>query len=311
VDDAGLGWLSERILGALARGESVGPQPLAFLVHQYAMTGRDDLGNAAGAALGSAIDLMDAGHASLPDRRATAEWVALLADAALLSDDDRLRPAAASLTAQLRHAWPNRGTVSVAMSSIDACLRAAEVLDPSDLIPAAIDELERIVGLVYRPGAGVTHSVETGGRGDLADHTDTSVTLVTAYLATGRLPYAMLADDLMQFARRCWWDDGRGLFVETADQRDTRSRAPDARSLESEPRSLASFVSNCEAARVLCRLAALHGDERFRQSAAVNNQRDPAADAERILAALAPALSDHGVAGAVYGLAVAELNALV
>ena len=100
------------------------------------------------------------------------------------------------------------------MRSLDACLRSTSVVDQSWLIAAAIDEMERLIGLLYRPGGGVKHAAGNTADGELGDHTDAARALLTAYAVTGRLPYAMLADDLMQFARRCWWDDEQGGFSE-------------------------------------------------------------------------------------------------
>src|SRR5437763_155735 len=79
---------------------------------------------------------------------------------------------------------------------------------------------ERIGGRSYGPGEGI---------GDYADHVRAAGALLTAYETTGRLPYAMLAEELMQSSKRT-----------------SASNRP--------------YVIECEAARVLCRLAALHDD---------------------------------------------------
>ena len=62
---------------------------------------------------------------------------------------------------------------------------------------------------------------------------------------------------------------------------------------------LVPFAVNCQAARVLARLARETGDDRLRDTAA------------ETLAALAPALHDQGIAAADYALAVAEVTARV
>jgi len=93
----------------------------------------------------------------------------------------------------------------------------------------------------------------------------------------------MLADELMQFARRQWWD--------------ARAGWPPA-----------PFDVACQATRVLCRLAALHEDADYRQGAIVADA-DYRTDAARALSSLEPAIT--AAAGtAIYALAVTELNAL-
>lgn len=287
---AAIDWLTDLALGALQRGERIGPEALALLLRRYADTGREDLGDAVGLELARALDEVNG-----PTR--TPEWLGVFVDAASLSDDDRLGRAAADLAHELRGAWPCEGTVRSGMRSLDVCLRSLAVVDQPGLMAAAIDEMERLVGLAYRPGAGVRHAAGNPADGDLTDHTDAARALLTAHTITGRLPYAMLADDLMQFARRRWWDDERGGFSDDG-------------SPESGARSLSMFVSNCEAARVCCHLAALHHDPAYRQAAVMVDGCDYAADCARTLARVEPSLREHGVAGAVYGLALGELHAL-
>jgi uncharacterized protein YyaL (SSP411 family) len=148
-----------------------------------------------------------------------------------------------------------------------------------DLIQAAIDELERIVGPAYQPGHGVSER--------LADQISVASALLTAYHHTARLPYSMLAEELVQGARRTSWDGDRGGFFdgETA----------------SKP-----FVLNCESALVLGRLATLHRIDEYRAAAVLAPGADYGADAVRILELLAAEAPGRGLAGAVYGLAAAE-----
>jgi hypothetical protein len=295
VDALLVDWLIERALDALARGEPIGPQALALVVRQYAATGRDDLRDALGPALAGALDTIETGARSGAAATDAADWLALVVDAASISDDDRLPGVMADLAARLRRGWPHAYEVGAGMRSIDACLRSLQVRDHGDLMVAAIDELERLIGLTYKPGSGVSQMTAPARRGTLDDHTRAAAALLTAYPLTGRLPYAMLADDLMQFARRCWWNEEDGLFREAADL---------------PPGSLRSLLSNCDAARVLCRLAALYEDADYRSAAVMTEGRDHASDVQRILSTLAPSVKAHALEAAVYGLAVGEASGL-
>ena len=105
-------------------------------------------------------------------------------------------------------------------------------------------------------------------------------TLLTAFLVTGRLPYAMLAEELVQHARRTF--AAAGL----------------------------PFTLGCEVSAVLARMAALHRDEGYLSAAVIAPGVDYAEDAGRILEELAPAAPAHGLAGAAYGLAAGELSVL-
>src|SRR5207247_1670530 len=87
--------------------------------------------------------------------------------------------------------------------------------------------------------------------------------------AIADLEPALRAEELVQFARRRLWDDEQAAFRES----------PDAVT-ESRP-----FALNCDAVRVLCRLAALHHDDDYRHVAVVAADANYKADAERILMA--------------------------
>jgi len=235
---------------------------LMLLLRHFAATDRDEIREMLGQALTSALASYE--HESSVEGRAA--WLSLFRAAAALSDDERLGAAAGSLVAGLRREWRSKTSVADAAISVEACLHAAD-LDPDGagaLITAAIDELERIVGHSYGPGEGI---------GDWADHVRAAAALLTAYEVTGRLPYAMLAEELMQSSKRA-----------------------------SDPRR--TFNIECEAARVFCRLAALHDDAGYRAAAILAPNADYRADASRILAELAPrALADGA---AMYGLALSE-----
>jgi uncharacterized protein YyaL (SSP411 family) len=109
---------------------------------------------------------------------------------------------------------------------------------------------------------------------------------LTAFDFSGRLPYPMLAEELMQFARETLWDEESGAFCDPQD---------DARQV---------FAANCGAAGILCRLAALHGRSDYRAAAVIRADADYAADAGRILRAQRDKFREHGVTSASYGLAL-------
>lgn len=67
-----------------------------------------------------------------------------------------------------------------------------------------------------------------------------------------------------------------------------------------------SLALNCEASRVLMRLAALHGTPAYRDAAVLAPDVDYEKDAARVLAAFEPEFRDHGVDAAAFGLALTE-----
>jgi uncharacterized protein YyaL (SSP411 family) len=140
----------------------------------------------------------------------------------------------------------------------------------------AVDALEALVTRVYRPGTALAA---------LEAHTALAAALLTAFGATGRIPYAMLADELMQTARRCWWDDASGAFTGTVD-------------------------ADAGALRVVHRLAALQRDGSYRQSAVVSDRVDYLADAGRLLTRLEARLPfASALSSARFGLALLERHA--
>jgi uncharacterized protein YyaL (SSP411 family) len=287
VQHAAVEWLTEIVLREIRGGEPVSPAATTLLIRRYAATGRDDVRDAVSGALARALTEV----ASLGGDVASA-WIGVLVEAAAMTDDDRLPEAVAALAGSLRQAWPGRDTVGEAMTSVDAVLKAADLLTPEAgeaAIVQSIDELERVVGRAYHPGEGIAHSLARPDEadGNLDDHVCAAMALMTAYGRTGRLPYPMLAEELLQFARRSWWDDRDGTFrVSTsADE---------------------AFRSRCEAARALCRIAALHDDDEYRRAAVIANAATYGLDAERALRALEPEYRRYGAEAAVYGLALDE-----
>ena len=242
------------------------PTDLAFLLRHYRASDRDDVGDVLGDAL--AVGLTRYTHEATV--RGRAEWLLLFRDALELTDDERLQSAAGFLIGSLARDTPSLTQVADACASIDACLRAADLGDAGEIISHAVDQLERVVAHAYKPGDGIVG-------GDFFDHVRASATLLTAYDITGRLPYAMLAEELMQSARRF---------------------PPDA----------SGCAASCEGSRVLCRLAALHADEEYRGAAVIAADADYRNDAARLLASQAPHAT--GIHAAAYGLALGEYLAL-
>ena len=118
-------------------------------------------------------------------------------------------------------------------------------------------------------------------RGSLSDHVRAASALLTAFEITGRLPYSMLAEELMQLSLRELLNDAGG---------DT-------------------LVEQCEAARVLCRLAALHGDPEYRGAAVIATGANYHTEAARILEAQSSRARAAPLAhAAAYGLALLDLR---
>ena len=285
MDGAAIEWITDALLQTLACDEPLTAPALTFLLRRYGATARDDLRAALEPALARAVE----GPPSEAPCDERAEWLTLFVEAVAVSADERLRPAAAALLSTLEREWGRTTYVDQAAASIDACLGASDVFDPHDLVQNAIDELERVVGAAYRPGEGVAHVVNepSSARGRLGDHVRCASALLTAYSRTGRLPYSMLAEELMQFVRRTLWDEQDGGFYDI-------------------PHGTKPFALNCEAARVLCRLAGLHHEDEYRKAAVVASDADYLRDAARTLGSQTPAYRQYGPLSAVYGLALDE-----
>src|SRR3954453_5753911 len=153
---------------------------------------------------------------------------------------------------------------------IDQAVRAA--------VPALVDDLEAIVRARYEPGDGLLD-------GDLAAHARLGGALLTAFSLSGPLPYAMLAEELLRFARRTWWDDVRGAFT-------------------------GDVPANCAAARLCSRLAQLHDDPEYVRSAIIAADADYARDAARVLESIDSTGIVDAAQRAAYGLALLDWFAL-
>jgi hypothetical protein len=277
LQDPAIADVEGSILDAIARGERVDAVALTVLVRRYRASPRDELCDPLGTALSRALD---------DCRRETdvvrcAAWAVLFAQACAISDDERFDAAVAHLLVTLRRAWDCGPSVADAAVAIDACLSAIDLPAARAAAPAAVDALERLVAGAYAPGQGMAHHLDgarTGAPGTCADQVRAASALLTAYQVSGRLPYSMLAEELMQSARHQPCD---------------------------------GFDSRCEVARTLVRLARLHEDVGYRAAAVVSPQADYRCDAERLLAAEAEDARARGAAGAIYALARLELESAV
>jgi hypothetical protein len=263
--------VAARALDAIAAGGAFTAAVPTYLLRHYLAADAPGLGDALGLALARALALAAEDTTTV----GRAAWLTLMVDAAAIADDDRIRVAAAALVDALQADWPRQTRVDEVSASTEACLRASTILDVPGLVQAAIDQLERCVGGCYRPGDGLVH--DRNGiriRAGACDHVRGASALLTAFEITGRLPYSMLAEELMAVAVR-------------------------------EPMS--DVVLQCEGAIVLCRLAALHGDADYRAAAVIASDADYLGDASRLLeSASARALSGTPSEAATYGLALRE-----
>jgi len=266
------------VTAAVAAGEPADAAAATLVLRRYldadadtdAAPLQDVLGLALARALASADD-----DATVHGRAA---WLTLFVEATAVADDERIHPAVERLAGALREEWPAHARIDELSASLEACLRAAPVLDSRDLVQAAVDQLERTIGGAYRPGEGLAR--DRGGvrqRCDAADHVRAASALLTAFELTGRLPYSMLAEELIAIAVR-------------------------------EPFADADLMIHCEAASVLCRLARLHDDPDYRGAAVIATGADYRAHAARILSAQsARARAGSTSSAAAYGLALRDL----
>jgi hypothetical protein len=307
---AALDGIAARILDAIAEDGPVSADAAVFLLRHYVTSERDDLREPLGVALAQALAAASGDTSPL----ARAAWLTLFVEAAAIADDERILQTARELVNGLRADWPiasgSAAGLIMSAASVDACLRAASLFDPSELVPPAIDELERSIGGAYRPGEGLrlararadahasnapagaqavqasdpdalagARAFQASDREALAMHVVASSALLTAFELTGRLPYSMLAEELMQPARRI--TPGEDIVVE------------------------------CAAARVFCRLATLHDDADYRAAAVLAPDADYREDAARILRACASRAVETRLAhAALYGIALRELISL-
>jgi hypothetical protein len=158
-------------------------------------------------------------------------------------------------------AGPGRQFTDSNAMTASAMLHAARVFDDEALGTRALDALERVLLSSYKPGQGVAHSA-AGVRGLLTDHVTMAAANLDAWESTGNIVYRMMAEELMHFAIRTMGDEAAGGFFDRAGGDEDGDRG--LLSVRMKP-----FVLNCEAARVLRRLAEAVNDPDFaRHSAA-------------------------------------------
>jgi uncharacterized protein YyaL (SSP411 family) len=164
---------------------------------------------------------------------------------------------------------------------------AAEVFDDVALGEFALKSLERVLMVCYAPGAGVAHAVgrEPLVRGLLTDQVAMAEAQLDAHAATGNIVYEMMAQELMLYALRTMWDDEAGGFFD-------RTLPHDTEGVGLMRTRLKPFVLNCDAARLLRRLADTTGDRQF------------ADRADATLAAIGPGAARQGPLAAHYLLAL-------
>ena len=303
--------IAGQVLTAMAREEPLSPAMVLVLIRSYMSTGREEVAAGLSAALTAALEHRPSGTLS-DDRPA---WLLVFLEAANVSDDERVGEEAAALTAALRSEWPARSPSPQAMRGLASCLTAVvmarrvqeDLPDDADvervfsgplvdegLLQGAIDELERIVGRAYEPGEGLLQAPGRDVPGSLEDHVTAATALLAAYRATARLPYSMLAEELMRVARRRWWSDDAGCFADTKE----REKLEDH-----------ELVVNCEAARVLAQISTLHADPDYREAVVVAESAPGVTnfeDADRILAWLGRSSPTDGPARAEYVIALGE-----
>jgi hypothetical protein len=258
---------------AVAQDAAIDAAVPTLLLRGYLATGRADLAETLGLALAQALAVAGAD----PTVLGRAAWLTLLVEASIVADDDRLPPAAAALSAALQASSPALTRIDERSASVEARLRASAILSGDDLVQRAIDDLEHAVGAAYRPGDGLVLDRNGAGvRCSVDDHVRAASALLTAFELTGRLPYSMLAEELIAVARREPQDQGIAIA--------------------------------CRIARVLCRLADLHDDAGYRGAAVIAAGADYRADAAHMLAAeSARARTAEPSLRAAYGIALGEL----
>lgn len=143
-------------------------------------------------------------------------------------------------------------------AAASAMLHAAAVFQDEALGKRALDALERVLLVSYKPGQGVAHS-GAGVRGLLADQVAMAAANLDAWESTGNIVYRMMAEELMHYALRAMWDERGGGFFDRAIDFDPGTGCPAAQ--------LKPFTTNCDAALVLRRLAVAVNDAVFAKRA--------------------------------------------
>jgi hypothetical protein len=146
-----------------------------------------------------------------------------------------------------------------------------------DGLPHVIDALETFIRRSYEPGEGLIDAT-------CDEQLRCGIALLMAFDLSGRLPYAMLAEELLQDGRRRW--------------------------LQPSGEFRSGFAGNCVATQLLCRVARLHQDDDYVRRAVVAPDRPYAQDARRALSTLVPQAGTHPFDAAAFGNALLDWFAL-
>jgi uncharacterized protein YyaL (SSP411 family) len=172
---------------------------------------------------------------------------------------------------------------------VSAALLAARVFGDEGLRDFALRSLDRIVLDHYRPGSGVAHCVEQDApvRGLLDDQVATATALLDAFDTTADVVYQMMAEELARQLIPAFHDEGGGGLFD---------RAPSESDVGLLKHRMKPFVGNCEAARMLSRLARACSEPAFNHLA------------EETLRAVGGHSGAHGPLAAHYVLALREAS---
>jgi hypothetical protein len=152
----------------------------------------------------------------------------------------------------------------------------ARVVDP--LLPGAIDAVEQFRRAAYEPGEGLA-----GVRADAELRICSA--LLNAFELTGRLPYSMLAEELLHTSRRRLW-------------------RPESRRFGDD------FGVNADALDVMCRVSALRHDDEYRARVVVAPGTEPLDDAAAMVEWMHGSYRGHPDAAARFALALIHWLAL-
>jgi uncharacterized protein YyaL (SSP411 family) len=170
-----------------------------------------------------------------------------------------------------------------------AWLRAGVVLEDKQAAEFGTRALDRLLTLTYQPGNGVAHWYDgkAGISGLLTDQVHAACALLALHDATANPTWSMLAEELMRTVLRMHWDAaGLGFFDRAADAESEIGLMADA---------LKPLATNCLASRVLSRLSRLTGKLDLQEKALDT------------LRSQTPLYRQHGLFGAPYALAVADV----
>jgi uncharacterized protein YyaL (SSP411 family) len=213
------------------------------------------------------------------------------------ADRERCRAIVTFLTSLRERAGGYHGSDAEAVLYMDsnaaaaaALIRAATVLDDSELAKDALASFERVLLLCYRPGQGVAHYFDGAARvrGLLDDHVAAIGALLDAHDVSGLEPYRMMAEELGHLVVRDMRDDDDGGFFDRTQALDDAGLLPSRRK---------PFVGNAQAALVFGALARLEPRKGFPDPAEFHPHAGAA------LAAAARQLDGQGPLAAHYALA--------